>query len=740
MHRTTKGAAKTAYKSEAIPFDLSTVKTKSQEPESRKSSRLFDIEEAPTFYPTRDEFKDSLAYIESIRYEGEKYGIIKIVPPTDYNPEFSLNTESFRFKTRVQKLNEIEGNTRTSVNYLEQIKRYYRLTGKFNTKVPQLEETSIDLYRLKKEVAARGGFQSVTRLKKWAEIGKELGYVRKQWTSLSTVLKNAYQKVILPYETWYGKHKRDTGQVTSKKCMLLFHYYINPYAHFILLYDSSSSTDSDEDDICEICNKEENKDSLLSCDNRAFHPYCLSMSHSSVPKRDQSCFKLVAAVGRDYGFEGGKEYNLNDFQTVCDGFKTKCFKKTHPEGNSTITEDECEREYWRLVSNPNETCQVEHGTQHGSGFSTVDHTSKSMFDSWNLNAIPVTSQSLFTEIKSDISGMMLPRLDVGMCFSTSGWHNEDHYTNSISYMHWGETKTWYGVPGSNAAELEDAMRKTVPELFRQQPDLLYQQATMLSPERLKQRNVKVYAVDQRPGQYVVTYPKAYHSSFNHGFNLCEAVNFATGNWVHYGLQCVESYKRDRRQPCFSHDNLLVTALRNRNLPEDGWLSSSLMQMWSREMEERKRVRSEKLKERIVAKANVRERLQCVFCNCYTYLSYIGCNCTSKVACLDHVAELCTCDMKSKMMLVQFTDDQLFELAKSAMLVSLSSESWVQRLEHMLESKTDLDMKKLRIHIKRAPLHKVPNMFVDYLEEFPKANTNENSIRTMSRFDRKKQRK
>lgn len=150
--------------------------------------------------------------------------------------------------------------------------------------------------------------------------------------------------------------------ITISTLMLISFFYVGS---FYLADDSSSSTDSDEDDICEICNKEENKDSLLSCDNRAFHPYCLSMSHSSVPKRDQSCFKLVAAVGRDYGFEGGKEYNLNDFQTVCDGFKTKCFKKTHPEGNSTITEDECEREYWRLVSNPNETCQVEHGTQHG---------------------------------------------------------------------------------------------------------------------------------------------------------------------------------------------------------------------------------------------------------------------------------------------------------------------------------------------------------------------------------------
>ncbi|KAL9544026.1 hypothetical protein PS6_008962 [Mucor atramentarius] len=255
---------------------------------------------------------------------------------------------------------------------------------------------------------------------------------------------------------------------------------------------------------------------------------------------------------------------------------------------------------------------------------------------------------------------------------------------------------------------------TVPELLQQQPNLLSQLATMLSPERLKKKNVKVYAVDQRPGQFIVKYPKACRSGFNHGFNLCEAVNFATGNWVHYGLQCVESNKSDRRQPCFSHDNLLVTALRNRNLREDGWLSSSLMQVWSREMEDRKCVRNEKLKERIVAKANVCERLQC----------------------------LCTCDIKSKVMRVQFTDDQLFELAKSAMLVSLSSESWVQRFEHMLESKTDLDMKKLRIYIKRAPLHRVPKMFVDYLKEFvnilARSNANVDSpkpTQTQTRYER-----
>lgn len=77
----------------SLPFDLSTVKTKADEDHVRKNKRIFGIKEAPTFYPTKDEFKDPLSYIEKISPQGEKYGIIKIVPPKDYKPEFSLKTE-----------------------------------------------------------------------------------------------------------------------------------------------------------------------------------------------------------------------------------------------------------------------------------------------------------------------------------------------------------------------------------------------------------------------------------------------------------------------------------------------------------------------------------------------------------------------------------------------------------------------------------------------------------------------
>ena len=40
-------------------------------------------------------------------------------------------------------------------------------------------------------------------------------------------------------------------------------------------------------------------------------------------------------------------------------------------------------------------------------------------------------------------------------------------------MHWGAPKIWYGVPGQDALKLEAAMRKRLPDLFEEQPDLLH---------------------------------------------------------------------------------------------------------------------------------------------------------------------------------------------------------------------------------------------------------------------------
>ena len=60
-------------------------------------SRPHDLMNAPTFRPTEDEFKDPYQYIQKIALKGKKYGIVKIIPPEGWNPDFAIDTEACIF-------------------------------------------------------------------------------------------------------------------------------------------------------------------------------------------------------------------------------------------------------------------------------------------------------------------------------------------------------------------------------------------------------------------------------------------------------------------------------------------------------------------------------------------------------------------------------------------------------------------------------------------------------------------
>lgn len=83
-------------KPKAVKLDMSSVKTLGPRvPQPRTEPRAFGLTEAPTFYPTRDEFKDPMEYIRWCGDEGgaKEYGICKIVPPEGWQPPFVMDTE-----------------------------------------------------------------------------------------------------------------------------------------------------------------------------------------------------------------------------------------------------------------------------------------------------------------------------------------------------------------------------------------------------------------------------------------------------------------------------------------------------------------------------------------------------------------------------------------------------------------------------------------------------------------------
>ncbi|TKA65969.1 hypothetical protein B0A49_06528, partial [Cryomyces minteri] len=186
-------------------LDMSSVERRGQPHTGReapKKVRPHGLDEAPTFRPTEEEFRDPMEYMKKIAPEGSKYGIVKIIPPDGWNPDFAIDTERFHFRTRRQELNSVEGGTRANLNYLDQLAKFHKQHGTNLNRFPSVDKRPLDLYKLKKAVERKGGFEKVCKLKKWAEVGRDLGYSGKIMSSLSTSLKNSYQKLLNPYEEY----------------------------------------------------------------------------------------------------------------------------------------------------------------------------------------------------------------------------------------------------------------------------------------------------------------------------------------------------------------------------------------------------------------------------------------------------------------------------------------------------------------------------------------------------------
>ena len=161
--------------------------------------------------------------------------------------------------------------------------------------------------------------------------------------------------------------------------------------------------------------------------------------------------------------------------------------------------------------------------------------------------------------------MTIPWIYIGSLFSTFCWHVEDHYTLSANYCHFGATKKWYAIPEYDADKFEKLMKESAPDLFQRQPDLLHQLVTLLSPIDIIRNGVKCVYCDQKPNEFVITYPRVYHAGFNCGFNFNEAVNFTMDTWINYGRKSINDYKQIGKECVFDYYALVENILRDENI-------------------------------------------------------------------------------------------------------------------------------------------------------------------------------
>lgn len=61
----------------------------------------------------------------------------------------------------------------------------------------------------------------------------------------------------------------------------------------------------------------------------------------------------------------------------------------------------------------------------------------------------------------------------------------------------------------------------------------------------------------------MTFPKAYHAGFSHGFNISEAVNIATMDWIPYAKMALDDYAKDKylKKGSFPYEWLVMENLK-----------------------------------------------------------------------------------------------------------------------------------------------------------------------------------
>ncbi|NWZ22743.1 KDM5B demethylase, partial [Asarcornis scutulata] len=696
----------------------------------------------------------------------------------DWQPPFACDVDKLHFTPRIQRLNELEAQTRVKLNFLDQIAKFWELQG-CTLKIPHVERKILDLFQLNRLVAEEGGFDVVCKERKWTKIATRMGFAPGK--AVGSHIRAHYERILYPYNLFqsgasllclqkpdlasdtkdkeYKPHdipqrqsvqpsetcpparraKRLRAEATNMKSEsepsearthnLRRRMGCAPpkcenekeiYSSVKLPEKREHAGEPEKDKskarskkptnavdlyVCLLCGSGNDEDRLLLCDgcDDSYHTFCLIPPLHDVPKGDWRCPQCLAQECNKpqeaFGFEqAARDYTLRTFGEMADAFKSDYFNMpVHMVPTELV-----EKEFWRLVSTIEEDVTVEYGAdiaskEFGSGFPVRDGKFKVRpeeevglyYSDWNM---PVMEQSVLAHITADICGMKLPWLYVGMCFSSFCWHIEDHWSYSINYLHWGEPKTWYGAPGYAAEQLEDVMKKLAPELFESQPDLLHQLVTIMNPNTLMAHGVPVYRTNQCAGEFVITFPRAYHSGFNQGFNFAEAVNFCTVDWLPLGRQCVEHYRLLHRYCVFSHDEMICKMASKAEFL-DVVVASTVQKDMAIMIDDEKMLREKVQKlgvtdsERVAFELFPDDERQCLKCKTTCFMSAVYCPCKpGLLVCLYHVEDLCSCPTYKYKLGYRYTLEELYPMMNALKMRAESYNEWASNVNEALEAK------------------------------------------------------
>ncbi|KAE9524168.1 hypothetical protein AGLY_015413 [Aphis glycines] len=155
-------------------------------------------------------------------------------------------------------------------------------------------------------------------------------------------------------------------------------------------------------------------------------------------------------------------------------------------------------------------------------------------DVWNINKLGTILDYISEDYGIKIDGVNTAYLYFGMWKTTFPWHTEDMDLYSINYLHEGSPKSWYAIPPEHGRRFERLANSLFPADFLSCPAYLRHKMSVISPQVLAKNSIPFDKITQEKGEIIITFPYGYHAGFNHGFNIAESTNFASGRWIEYG--------------------------------------------------------------------------------------------------------------------------------------------------------------------------------------------------------------
>ncbi|XP_057244301.1 lysine-specific demethylase 5C-like, partial [Malurus melanocephalus] len=388
-------------------------------------------------------------------------------PPQDWQPPFAVEVDNFRFTPRIQRLNELEAQTRVKLNYLDQIAKFWEIQGS-SLKIPNVERRILDLYSLSKVVMEEGGYEAICKDRRWARVAQRLSYPSGK--NIGSLLRAHYERIIYPYEMYQSganlvpePTEEDIEKNPELKKLQIYGAGPKMLGLGLVAKDKTLRKKDKDGPECPptVVVKEEPpagepRGSPVSPGARDGRE---ELRHSPEP-----CTKMTMRLRRSHS---NSQFVDSYICRIC---------SRGDEDDKLLLCDGCDDNYHIFCLLP---------------------------------PLPEIPKGIWR----------CPKCVMAECKRPPEAFGFEQATREYTLQSFGE--------------MADAFKAD----YFNMP-------------------VHVVRTNQCAGEFVITFPRAYHSGFNQGYNFAEAVNFCTADWLPAGRQCIEHYRRLRRYCVFSHEELI----------------------------------------------------------------------------------------------------------------------------------------------------------------------------------------